>query len=372
VVKGSKNFVSDGHTTVQDGDGHGTFTAGEIAAKLNSSGFGGAAYGVQLYVARVLNDQGVGNTSALVAGVNWCVNTVHAKILNMSFGDSRPARVEQQLFASVYGKGVLSFAASGNDGSESIGYPAGYSSVIAVGATDNNNQLADFSDYGSKQELVAPGVNVLSTVPVGTGLQVTVNAGSGSYQANALQYSPNGTVTGTLVDCGLADSQTSCTNPPSSGTWIALIDRGTITFGEKLRNVMAQGAAAAIVVNNDTTNPGDASGFTLGSARATWIPSVSVSYNNGQAIRSSGQTTATVALTPWNYAYEDGTSASSPYAAAVAALAWSANPALSNTQIRTILQKSAKDLGTAGRDGEYGYGLVQADKAIQLARSTKP
>lgn len=371
VIKGSRNFVNDGHANAKDGEGHGTFTAGEIAARLDQNGVAGAAYGVQLYVARVLNDNGEGTIGSLINGVNWCVNTVHARILNMSFGDTQSSRTVQTLFANVYSKGVLSFAASGNEATNGVDYPAAYPSVIAVGATDQSNALADFSNYGSKQELVAPGVSVLSTVPVGTGVQTSFTDNGTSIPTTSVHYSANGTISGPLIDCGLASSNTSCTGAPSSGSWIALINRGSNTFAEKVRNVMAQGAAAAVITNNDQTNPNDAGSFELADA-ANWIPTVSVSYNNGVKLQSAGRSTATVSVQPWNYMYADGTSASSPYAAAAAALAWSANPRLSNTQIRTILQKTAKDLGAAGKDKKFGYGLVQAKAAVQLARATKP
>ncbi len=64
------------------------------------------------------------------------------------------------------------------------------------------------------------------------------------------------------------------------------------------------------------------------------------------------------------YAYYDGTSMATPHASAVAALVWSSKPTATNAEIRTALQSSALDLGTAGRDNSYGYGLVQAKAAI--------
>ena len=369
VIKGSKNFVNDGQTDVSDGVGHGTHVAGIIAAHAVQSGVSGAAPGVQLYIARVIGNDGSGTTGELLSGVNWCVNTVHARILNISSGSNRPSRTEQQVFNSVYNKGVLTFAASGNDGTNSISYPAGYSSVIAVGAVDSSLKLADFSDYGSKQELVAPGVHVLSTVPVGTGLRTDVTENGTSYNTEGVEFSANGTVTGPLVDCGLADSTTSCTGQPASGKWIAVITRGGIHFSEKVSNVMDQGASAAVITNNDTKSPDDAGAFSLGTDD-TWIPTVSVSYNTGVALRSAGLGTGSVTVSPWNYAYHDGTSMASPYAAAVAALAWAAKPSLTNKQLRTVLDNSAQDLGTSGRDAKYGYGLVEADKAITRARAT--
>ncbi|HEU4777246.1 MAG TPA: S8 family serine peptidase, partial [Telluria sp.] len=60
------------------------------------------------------------------------------------------------------------------------------------------------------------------------------------------------------------------------------------------------------------------------------------------------------------YAYFNGTSMATPHVAAVAALVWSYYPSCTGAQIRATLGKSAQDLGTAGRDTKFGFGLVQA------------
>ena len=328
-----------------------------------------AAPGVDLYIARVLNDEGSGTTSSVINGLNWCQGN-NAKIANLSLGSSTPSRTEQKAFDHTYQKGMLSIAASGNDSKGKIGYPANYNSVVAVGAVDSSLNLAGFSNYGKNQELVAPGVSTLSSVPLGTGLQsITKEVDNGvesSYRSNGLEFSGLGTISGPLVNCGLADSVTSCSGKPDSGAWIALVNRGTNTFSEKVQNVMSQGATAAILTNNDTVSPDDPGNFTLGTA-GNWIAAVSVSYNSGTLLRSGSLGTGSVEVTPWDYSYFEGTSMATPHVSAVAAIAWSANPLLTNDQIRKVLQSSAENLGDAGRDNKYGYGLVQADAAVQMA-----
>jgi subtilisin family serine protease len=69
------------------------------------------------------------------------------------------------------------------------------------------------------------------------------------------------------------------------------------------------------------------------------------------------------------YAFFDGTSMATPHVAAVAALVWSDDLNRSNAQIRDALQKTANDLGAAGRDTSYGFGLVQAKAALDFIRS---
>ena len=371
-IVGSANFVSDGHKTAQDGDGHGTHVAGTVAAQPNGTGVAGVAYDVNLLIARVLGDDGFGSTSGVVRGVNWCVDN-GADILSLSLGSDEASITEERAFQAAWDAGRLSIAASGNDATSAPHYPSAYSTVVAVGAVDSRLGLASFSNFGPDQEVVAPGVHVYSSIARGFGRVTTVTEADKTFESNDVEFSPttSGPVTGPLVECGLADSATSCTGEPSSGTWIALINRGAITFGAKVQSVMAQGAAAAIIANNDTANRDDVGNFTLGAA-GTWIPTVSVSYNSGVSIRRQGLGAGSIDVAAADYEYLDGTSMATPHASAVAALAWSVKPALSNAQIRAILTSTATDLGARGRDDLYGNGLVQADGAVSAALATSP
>jgi subtilisin family serine protease len=370
----SANFVNDGHRTAQDGNGHGTHVAGTIAAQPNGEGVVGVAYDVNLLIARVLGDDGFGSTSGVVRGINWCVDQ-GADILSLSLGSDEASKTEASAFQAAWDAGRLSIAASGNDATSAPHYPSAYPTVVAVGAVDNKLNLADFSNFGPTQEVVAPGVHVLSSVPEAIGRTTTVAEDGSVFASNVLEYSPttDGPVTGPLVECGIADTTTSCAGAPAS-PWIALISRGSISFADKVKNVMAQGADAAIITNNDTANRDDVGNFTLGTATpsrtGSWIPSVSVSYSSGVAIRRQGLGQGSVDIDTSLYAYFNGTSMATPHVSAVAALAWSANPNLSNAQIRSILSSTATDLGARGRDDLYGWGLVQADAAVAAALAT--
>lgn len=369
VIKGSRNFTtSGGQNDVTDRVGHGTHVAGTIAGQLNASGsYIGVAPGVDLYIAKVLGDDGSGATSWIMNGANWCAQQ-GANILSMSLGGGAKSRTEENTYNSIYNGGKLIIAAAGNDGNTLTSYPAGYANVISVAAVDENLAKASFSQYNKDVELAGPGVNTLSAQPLGTGSKSTVSEGSTTYKSVGLEFSPNGTVNGPLVECGLATTTTSCTGKPASGAWIAVVSRGTNAFSEKVTNVMAQGAAAVLLTNNDTALPDDAGNFTLGAA-GNWIPTASVSYNSGVAIRNGGLGSGTVSLTAWDYAYYQGTSMATPHVSAVAALAWSAKPTLSAATIRTVLQATAQDLGAKGRDNNFGYGLVKADAAVANART---
>jgi subtilisin family serine protease len=367
VIAGVENFTSS--PTTFSVHPHGTHVSGTIAGQTNASGSKiGVAPGVDLYMAKVLGDDGYGETAWIINGLRWC-QSQGANIASLSLGSDHASGVESKAFLDAWKSGMLIVAAAGNDENNRLSYPAGYEPVISVAAVDSKLQKASFSQWNSDVEVSAPGVATLSSVPVDTGLIIGVTEGGQSYAAGSVEFAPvpADSVTAPLVECGIADTTTSCTGKPASGQWTALISRGSISFAQKVTNVMAQGATAAIIANNDKANPDDVGSFTLG-AEGAWIPTVSVSYNSGAAIRAGGLGEGTVTFTPWNYAYMQGTSMATPHAAAVAALAWSANPGLTNQQMRDILDGTALHLGKEhGRNFQYGYGLVQADAAVQAA-----
>jgi subtilisin family serine protease len=365
VIAGAENFTSS--PTTFSVHPHGTHVSGTIAGQTNASGSKiGVAPGVQLYMAKVLGDDGYGETAWVINGLRWC-QAQGANIASLSLGSDHASGVESKAFLDAWKSGMLIVAAAGNDGNNKISYPAGYEPVISVAAVDSKLNQASFSQFNSDVEVAAPGVATLSSVPVDTGLIIGLTVGDQSYAAGSVEYAPATSVTAPLVECGIADTTTSCTGIPASGEWTALIKRGSISFAQKVTNVMAQGASAAIITNNDAANPDDVGSFTLGTAGA-WIPTISVSYNSGAAIRAGGLGTGSITFTPWNYDYYQGTSMATPHAAAVAALAWSANPSLTNQQVRAILDGTALHLGKEhGRNFQYGYGLVQADAAVQAA-----
>jgi len=276
----------------------------------------------------------------------------------MSLGGSRSSRTEISAFDKYYKRAtnsILAIAAAGNDGSTRISYPAGYTNVVSVGAVDENKAWATFSQYNKDVEIAAPGVGVLSTVPMGTGRDATLSVGATGYAVSPMEGSPVGSASAALVDCGLATA--ACT--AAAGGKVCLIQRGTNSFAEKVQNCAAGGGAAAVLYNN-------VAGMLYGTMGgvATSIPSVGISDVDGAALKASSLgATASAALTASNYAYFDGTSMATPHVSAVAALIWSYRPSCSAATVRAALTSTAQDLGTAGRDTKFGFGLVRADAA---------
>jgi len=153
---------------------HGTHVAGVIAATLNNStGIAGMA-NVFVFAGRVLDESGSGSSTTIANAILDVSNNPRIRVINMSLGASSPSYVMEAACDTAWNRGVLLVAASGNDGSYGISYPAAYSSVIAVGSigTDGSSfYLASYSNYGPEQELTAPGGDastgycILSTLP---------------------------------------------------------------------------------------------------------------------------------------------------------------------------------------------------------------
>ena len=338
-----------------DENHHGTHVAGTVAA-INNQGTGvvGVAPNRQLklHIVKVFGAEGWAYSSTLAAAANQCGNA-GANVISMSLGGPRPSQLEIRAFMALASKGVLSVAAAGNDGNSAISYPAGYPSVVMVGALDENKRWADFSQFNSKVELSAPGVSVLSTVPMGGGLEAALTVGRSTYAPGTLEGSPLGSASAPLADFGLGDAVDTALNGK-----VCLIARGSVDFATKVSNCQSSGGVGAVVYNNA---PGGFTG-TLGET-VTSIPSVTASDTEGVALRGQLGQLATVAVKPVNYAYYDGTSMATPHVSAVAALVWSYFPSCSASQMRSSLGKSAQDLGPRGRDVQFGFGLVQAKAA---------
>jgi hypothetical protein len=245
-------------------------------------------------------------------------------------------------------------AAAGNDGNTRKSYPASYASVISVAAIDAGMNVASFSQQNDAVELSAPGVAVKSTVPTGTGTTETLEVTGIGYEAIAMEGSPYATVNGALFDCGLGSD---CTGAQGA---VCLIARGTYSFADKVLACQDGGGVAALIYNNE---PGLFSGTLNGVT--TSIPSLGISDTDGQALLGSTEF-ASVTVDEGDYATWDGTSMATPHVSGVAALLWSAYPGATNAEIRAAMQFTALDLGPAGKDTAYGYGLVQANGALLM------
>jgi serine protease len=158
---GEFTYYGPGGTT--DPDGHGTHVAGILAASTgNGVGVAGAAPGAEILPVTALCADGSGWDSDIANAVIWAVDN-GARVINMSIAGPDSLAV-QWAIQYARDRDVVVVAAAGNSGPGQVTeYPAGYASVIAVGATDRNNSVAGFSTRGPHLDLAAPGIDVFST-----------------------------------------------------------------------------------------------------------------------------------------------------------------------------------------------------------------
>jgi thermitase len=238
----SVNYVSLGYDWVNgdsdpsDDHGHGTHCAGIIAAATNNSvGIAGIAQ-VRIMAEKGLAYNGIGYEDDLANAIIHATDQ-GANIISCSWGSSSDSQLIHDAVQYATNAGALVIAAAGNTGNSEKHYPAAYSEVIAVAATNEKDKLASFSTHGDWVDLAAPGTSILSTYL-------------------------------------------------------------------------------------------------------------------------------------WNtYVSWSGTSMACPHVAGVAALVWSQYPTMSNEQVRSQLLNTADDLGASGFDVYFGYGRVNARKAIAQAIS---
>ncbi len=165
------DFVDGG--TPRDLNGHGTHVAGIAAAESNNAtGVTGMNWGTQVYICRTLDANGSGSASNFADAVEEIVDYAVAHGLKVAInysGGGGASMVKQDACQYVNDHGMILCAAAGNDYGGAVIFPAGYSTmftgVIAVGSTDSNDTVSDFSNVGPEVTVVAPGRGILSTMP---------------------------------------------------------------------------------------------------------------------------------------------------------------------------------------------------------------
>ena len=142
---------------------HGTHVAGIVGAVTNNAeGMAGLAQ-VQLVAVKVMNESGEGTDAMVASGIEWAVEEADADVIVMSLGVDGESISLRREVNDARQAGVVMVAASGNEGTSVVSYPAAYGPVIAVGAIDSTDRRASFSNYGSALDVMAPGVNIYST-----------------------------------------------------------------------------------------------------------------------------------------------------------------------------------------------------------------
>jgi thermitase len=158
------DFVDNDDDPIDD-NGHGTHCAGIIGAiGNNSAGIAGVSWNCTVMAIKSISSGGGGYETDLADGIIYAADN-GADIISMSWGGYGDSQLIHDAIDYAYSKGAVLVSAAGNSNTNTKSYPAGYDNVIAVAATDENDEKAYFSNWGSWVDIAAPGVNILSTIP---------------------------------------------------------------------------------------------------------------------------------------------------------------------------------------------------------------
>ncbi len=372
--KGQNFFESDtgpNPTDYLDKEGHGTHCSGTIAGVYNTAtGFTGVAPKAKLLMGRVCGDLGCSNI-AVAQGINWGV-AQKVDVISMSLGGPQTSPAERMAVANAEKGGVVVVAASGNDGTQKVSYPAALPSVVAVGAVDSTLTKTSFSQWGPELAVTAPGASVLSSIPQGSGRDSIVDlvTSAGKIRVKSAAFGGAKAIPvaklAELVPAGLGEP-TDFTSVNVSGKF-ALISRGKIPFSDKVANAMKAGAVGVVIYNNTT---GLMQGSLTQDGSQLDVAVVMIEQTEGQKlidiITKGEKASAEISTVPSDYALFDGTSMATPHVAGVVALIKSANKKLTPAQVRMILKSTALAPVGPNDTNQYGAGIVQADAAVKAA-----
>lgn len=205
------DFVN-GDSTPDDDEGHGTMVAGVAAAKTdNLIGVAGAAFNARIMPVKVLAADGSGTDANIAAGIAFATAN-GAEVINMSFGGPGTSATLEDAVASALAQGVTVVSASGNEATSIPSFPAAFDGVISVGATDAFGDLVSFSNRGPSVDIVAQGLDIVTTAKAPGASEAYAEASGTSFSAPlvagvaALVRSRNPTFTREQVDARIRSS----------------------------------------------------------------------------------------------------------------------------------------------------------------------
>ncbi|MFZ4404364.1 MAG: S8 family serine peptidase [Pseudobdellovibrionaceae bacterium] len=372
-----KDFIGDQQKPYDfyDSVGHGTHVAGIIAGYSDKYGFIGVAPKVKILAGRVMNADG-GTNIDLAKGIDWGLSE-KVDVINISLSVGVSTNLESTAISRALNQGISLVAGAGNDGSARVSYPAALPEVIAVGAIDQNQQRAAYSQYGPELSLVAPGEEIFSSVPrssVGESkVEITI-AGQTAKISSASIFKSREEVEEVLhdvVDAGQGRG-VDFLKIKARDKWV-LIAESDLSLVDQLKNaIQAEAAGVLFYANSPGLVRGGLGQDFLGKKSR---PAVMIEQSMGlklKEILSEGvPVQASVTILNSDYAFLDGTSMATPHVSGVVALLKSINKCLLPVQIKNILQDTAS-LSSTGARNEVGYGLVNAEAAVKLVQTKPP
>ena len=174
-----------------DDHGHGTHVSGTIAAQMNNltgdpadeEGVVGIAPNARILAYKVCLADGTCNDFAVAQAIAQAVSD-GAKVINMSLGGPDYSQAFYDAVQDAWAAGLVIVAGAGNNGTTDLFYPAAFENVVAVGASDEDDLRASFSNYGNWVDIAAPGNVILSTYPMWGCGGSTTPGDTGCYEWN--------------------------------------------------------------------------------------------------------------------------------------------------------------------------------------------
>jgi len=355
-----------------DENGHGTHVAGTILGSYNGEGVAGVAPLAHLLAGRVCGKFGC-TSVGIIRGIEYGIEEA-VSVINMSLGGPIPSAAGREAVAAADDANVVVVCASGNDGKGTVSFPGAYEKSVAVGAIDAHLAKASFSNWGPELDVVAPGVDILSSVPTGSGRESKVEligVINGEIKSKSFVGAEENSapVIAELQYVGLGKPE-DFKGLDLTGKF-ALIQRGEITFKEKVDNALAAKAAGVLIFNNEA---GLISGALTQDGTSVGIPVAMIEKDVGDTLAATltgGNTaSASIVVERTNYSAFNGTSMASPHVAGVVALIRAANPNLTAPQVRALLKSTTESMqADPERPNEFGTGLVNAEAAVRKAMS---
>ncbi|MGZ6547334.1 MAG: S8 family serine peptidase [Actinomycetota bacterium] len=385
-----------------DQNGHGTHVAGIIGA-VSNDGFGvaGVAPHVRIMPLRALDANGSGTTTSIASAFAYA-GSHGVKVVNASLGGSGDDPAMEDSIAGA--PNTLFVFAAGNDGTDNDVAPfypcaSPAANIVCVAATDQADNLADFSNYGRETvDLAAPGVGIVSTyLPGGArnGSQMLSDSPSGPYQNGADSWAQTSIDLSGQTSCGLSYWLRGRVGPGDSVKAERSIDGGTTwsaigsTFGpsstthgqfDEMGNGASLDADGSVTLLRfhlvaDTSGTDDGvyiDDVSVQCASGTvWSDGFESSFDGTWTTGGTGNTWGTTTKA-WTWVTMSGTSMATPFVSGAAALIWSYRPTTTVARAKQALVASVDHLAVLSTTTVSGGRLNVARALAYAADTTAP
>jgi len=378
--------ILDGSTGLTDPSGHGTQMAGIAAATTNNSkGIAGVAFnGVKIIPVTVLDSTGHGQDHDIIEGIVWAADH-GADVILMGFSNPDYSQSLQDAIDYAWSKGAVLVAAVGNDSANKATYPASMRGVMGISATDQNDALTGFSNYGQDVFLAAPGDSIYTTALnssysyfTGTSPSSAIVAGAAAFMKAVDPTITNGVIVDRLGDT--TDQAGSASDPNRA----IKFGKGRINMANAMKDKTLDTAQLAGAVGNSSGAVGQytiaaatrvgtyATGSTGAAAAASFSLTVTAPTNGNTLIavistRSTTVANAVSSITQTGAAWTRAVAANGTAANGTTTEIWYApNVAGAGTSITVTL---ASSVYAAAVVSEYN-GVLAASSTDQSASST--